>query len=125
MPVNTDVRTVNVAAQEKDPGSLLAWYRELIRLRRLRTELTHGSIEFLDSHRDLLAYRREYRGATTTVILNFSERARAFPHSCIEAARSATVWPAAPEGELRRRPADAPLAPSEVRVLFGETGTTG
>ena len=110
LPVNPDAyrqdgRAVNVEAQDADPDSLLNWYRKLIRLRRSRVELTHGSIEFLDSHQDVLVYRRVYKGSSTTVLLNFSSRSLPFPESC-------------------SRPGcnSAPLAPLEVRMFFEDAG---
>jgi trehalose synthase len=39
---------VNVADQETDPGSLLNWFRRLIRTRRACPEIGHGVVEYLD-----------------------------------------------------------------------------
>ena len=109
LPLNSDFdrregTAVNVEAQDADPDSLLNWYRKLIRLRRSRPELTHGSIEFLDSHQDLLVYRREHLGSSTTILLNFSSRSVPFPASC-----------------RRRERNDAPLDPLEVRMIFEDS----
>jgi alpha-glucosidase len=110
LPVNPeaclpDGTAVNVEAQDADPDSLLNWYRKLIRLRRSRAELTHGSIEFLEAHQDVLAYRREHQGSSTTVLLNFSSGSLPFPDSCRRPDRNV-----------------APLGPLEVRMFFDDAG---
>jgi alpha-glucosidase len=79
LPVNSDYRSRNVAAQAADPGSLLAWYKALIVLRRSRRELREGGIAFLDLAPDLLSYERTGRaGEGLIVLLNFASRKRRF-----------------------------------------------
>lgn len=69
LPLNSDWQTRNVAAQEGLPGSVLAWYKALLALRRERSDLREGSLEFLDGDKDVLAWRR---GEGTIVALNFA-----------------------------------------------------
>jgi alpha-glucosidase len=79
LPVNSDYRSRNAAAQEGDPASLLSWYKALIALRRSRRELREGEIAFLDLASDVLAYERTARaGMGVLVLLNFSSRRRRF-----------------------------------------------
>ena len=77
LPVNSDYRSRNVAAQEADPVSLLSWYKALIALRRSSAALLEGAISFLDLHPDVLAYERAAdSGKRVLVLLNFSSRIR-------------------------------------------------
>lgn len=74
LPVADNYRSVNVQAQEEDPGSLLGWYRVLIRLRRERPALHRGSLRFIGDDPDVVAYLREHDGETIVAALNFSGR---------------------------------------------------
>jgi alpha-glucosidase len=76
LPVNSDYASRNAAAQEKDPGSLLSWYKSLIALRRGSEALRYGSIRFLDLAPEVLAYERESGGERLVVVLNFASRDR-------------------------------------------------
>jgi alpha-glucosidase len=87
LPVNSDYASRNVAAQEADPSSLLAWYKALIALRRSRRELREGGLAFFDLAPDVLAYERTGRaGERVFVLLNFASRRRS-----IEFARGGRV----------------------------------
>ncbi|HOT43573.1 MAG TPA: alpha-glucosidase [Spirochaetota bacterium] len=72
IPVADTYRSVNVLDQEKDPGSVLSWYRTLIKLRRERPALHRGSLRFIGDDPDVLAYLREQDGEKIFVALNFS-----------------------------------------------------
>lgn len=59
LPVGADYRSVNVAAQWRDPGSLLNWTARLIALRRSEPGLRDGPMTLLQgTGPDLLAWRR-------------------------------------------------------------------
>jgi len=79
LPVHPESRSVNVAAQEGDPESLLCCYRSLLALRRESTALQAGTLEWIDAPRlpgDVVAYRRMHgEGAScdrADIFLNFS-----------------------------------------------------
>jgi alpha-glucosidase len=74
LPVNRDYRERNVAAQERDPASLLNLYRGLIALRKERGALHRGSIAMLGDHPDILAFYRDHDGERLLAALNFSGR---------------------------------------------------
>jgi alpha-glucosidase len=76
LPLAPDAQRVNVAAQREDPGSLLSFYRRLIRLRRSSPALRAGSYRSLGSPRDVFAYVREADGERYVVALNFGDRPR-------------------------------------------------
>jgi maltose alpha-D-glucosyltransferase/alpha-amylase len=62
---------VNVAAQEANPRSLLAWTRRLVALRRRFPVFGRGSIEFLHpASRKVLAYVRAHDGVRVLVVAN-------------------------------------------------------
>jgi alpha-glucosidase len=74
LPVAESHRTLAVDAQEADPGALLHHYRHLLRWRRTRPELMHGSLQLLPQHPQVLAYVREYAGSRLLCAFNLSEQ---------------------------------------------------
>ncbi len=76
LPLNADYSAVNVETQDKDPLSVLNFYRRLITLRRAQPALHKGDFEFIESDKDVIAYRRTCQGIAITVILNFAGSAR-------------------------------------------------
>ena len=74
--VNPNYRTLNAAAQEKDPDSVLNWYRALIRLRRespWRDAVVYNGFELLDEEDErIFAYLRPGESGTLLVACNFS-----------------------------------------------------
>lgn len=86
LPVNPDYKERNVASQEREGTSLLAWYRDLIRLRDKEPALREGAIEFVESGltENVLAYRRYAAMCRETadevlVVLNVSGQTRPNP----------------------------------------------
>ncbi len=81
LPVHRSYRQVNVAAQRKDPDSLLNTYRRLLRLRRENPALRYGSLEVLDGpmgEKNLVIYRRQHEDTMVFVVLNFGKTPVAF-----------------------------------------------
>ncbi len=73
---NADTATANVRAQTDDPASLLATYRQLIRLRQEHPDLWHGSFEVLEtSDPTVLAYMLESPSERLVVLANCSDTA--------------------------------------------------
>jgi alpha-amylase len=74
---STGHETVNVAAETGDPGSLLSYYRTLLRSRATSTALRGGAIELLaapDADPGLLAYLRVAADERVLVVHNLSAR---------------------------------------------------
>lgn len=73
LPLAPDYATVNVAAQERNPQSLLQLVRRLIALRRALSVLhAEGTFAFVDGVLDdVLAYTRARDGVTVLVVLNY------------------------------------------------------
>ena len=64
---------VNVAEQLDDAGSLLSFYRRLIRVRRSQAALSRGDCTLLDTDDpDVLAYVRTADGESCVVVLNMA-----------------------------------------------------
>ena len=75
--VNPNYPQLNVAAQADDPGSILAFFRRLIELRRANPHWVHGETEILeDEHPHLYVYARTSESHRSRVVLNFSATPR-------------------------------------------------
>ncbi len=73
LPLNSDYREVNVAAQRDDPHSVFSFYRQLIWLRKASVALRQGSYRpLIRAPRHAQAYLREAPGQRMLVALNFS-----------------------------------------------------
>ena len=71
--VNPDYRTVNVAAAERDTGSVLHYVRRMILLRKSEPVLVYGRYQLLDRENpEVFAYTRNLNGRTVMVALSFS-----------------------------------------------------
>ncbi|MBR2527964.1 MAG: alpha,alpha-phosphotrehalase [Blautia sp.] len=67
-------RLINAEAEEKDPDSILNYYRSLVRLRKENPIISEGGICFLDTGNDkVFAYERRFEGQILTVICSFSD----------------------------------------------------
>ena len=74
LPVNPATARVNAAAEAADPGSLLNWYRTLLRLRHDHPALRDGAyLPLTSGNPAVLAYARQDRaGHGVLVLLNMS-----------------------------------------------------
>jgi trehalose synthase len=67
---------VNVAAQRRDPHSLLSWFERLLRRRRECPELGFGQLEVLDAGApNVLAHRCDWEGSTVVAVHELAGRA--------------------------------------------------
>lgn len=72
---NADTASVNVAAQDADPGSLLSVYRDLIRRRQAHADLWRSPLTLIDTgNPDILAYGYALDGFRLIVAANCSDR---------------------------------------------------
>jgi len=70
--VNSNYKTINEAAQDKDPNSPLNYFRRIVKLRKDNPVLVYGKYILLDkSNPDVYAYTRELEGRKFLVLLNF------------------------------------------------------
>jgi glycosidase len=75
LPVDPSYAMRNVEQQDKDPGSLLDWYRRLIWIRKEKPALMAGSYRVIDGvPKGVFAYLRESEVDRIAVFLNFTAR---------------------------------------------------
>lgn len=73
--VNPDYQTLNQAAEEKDPNSVLNYFRKIVKLRKDNPVLVYGTYTLLDKNNpDIYAYTRELNGKQFLVLLNFRNK---------------------------------------------------
>lgn len=69
LPVPPTASTVNVAVEEKNPDSLLMWYRALIGLKKTNAAMAHGDNVMLDTgNTQVLSWMRQAPGAPPVVV---------------------------------------------------------
>lgn len=72
LKVNTNYVTVNVAAQETDPNSILNYFRKMVKLRKQEPTLIYGDWALVDTdNSSVFAYTRSLNGKKLLVLLNF------------------------------------------------------
>jgi alpha-amylase len=110
--------TANVKAEQSDPGSLLSWYRRLLRVRHGSAALRSGSLTLLspaDRRTPLLAFVRAAGGERVLVVHNLgTEEIEAGPYAVpgqraepLLALAGGTAPVRGPEGWTVRMPAGA------------------
>lgn len=68
-------KTNNVAAEDKNPDSLLNWYRGLIHLRNAEHALSVGTMKPISGpDEQIFAFEREHEGTKLLVLLNYAYR---------------------------------------------------
>ncbi len=73
--VNPNYRKVNVEREEKDPESILNFYRQLLALRKNNDTLLWGRYrEYYPKSRRIYMYERRYRGERILVVCSFADR---------------------------------------------------
>ena len=69
LPVPPTYTSVNVKAQQPNPDSMLAWYKELIRLKKTNPAFGEGNNVLLDTtNPNVLSWMRQAPGAPTVVV---------------------------------------------------------
>ena len=82
LPIDPAHLPLSVAAQEGDAGSVLAWTRRMIELRRNLRALRSGSINLLDhSSNQIVAFEREQDGERLLCVFNLSDHDATFAPS--------------------------------------------
>jgi alpha-glucosidase len=77
LPVPPSYKTHNVAAESKDPNSVLEFYRKVLALRRTNSVLLEGNYSALnEDDPNVLSYLRTYKGKSVLVALNMSGSAQ-------------------------------------------------
>ena len=73
--VNPNYTEINVADQDKDPDSILNYYRKLLKFRKENQIVIYGTYkEYYKNSKDLFVYEREYEGKRLLVINSFTDK---------------------------------------------------
>ena len=84
LQVNPNYTRINAAAQERDPASILHFYRALIALRKEHPALSRGDFaQVATGSPTLLAYRRTHARETLLTVLNFSSQPAELPQGLV------------------------------------------
>jgi oligo-1,6-glucosidase len=79
LKVNPDYKTINVDSQEKDPNSILNYFRKLTLLKKEHATLVYGKYTLLDEkNSNVFTYLRELDGKKIMVLLNFTDQASSY-----------------------------------------------
>ncbi|KLU06726.1 Maltodextrin glucosidase [Rhodopirellula islandica] len=115
LPLGDDWRTRNVAAQARDPQSLLSLYQTLLSLRRSHPALVIGDLVHLDSANDVLCFERQHGEERLWIALNLSDQPQPMPRPQ-EAAQATSLFTLLCSTS-KPRPLDGTLAPNEGLLL--------
>ncbi len=72
LPIKQSHSALNVARQDADPGSMLAFYRRALAFRRRHDAIIDGDIAFFKTAEPVLAYRRTAPGGNLICVFNLS-----------------------------------------------------
>ncbi len=73
LPVHEDYQTMNAAAEDRDPDSVLNWYRKLAEIRQSTPVLSEGDFaELLADSETMFAYCRTREDRKAVILTNFS-----------------------------------------------------
>ena len=115
LPIPSEHRARNVAAQDADAASVLNATRDFLRWRKTLPALLHGDIRFLDAQEPILAFTRELDGATLLVAFNLSPLPARWPLPA-----GANLHPLASHGLVGGRVEDGQLSLPARGVFFAE-----
>lgn len=78
--LNPNYPLINVESQNENPDSILNNYKKMIDVRRNSKTLTKGELEFLKTHKDVLAVKRTLGEKEYLVVINLSDKKRKHGH---------------------------------------------
>ncbi|WP_175614953.1 glycoside hydrolase family 13 protein [Piscibacillus halophilus] len=75
LKVNDNYEWLNVEKQQNDEGSVLSFYKKMIKLRRQYDVFIYGQYELqMADHPTIFSYTREYEGVRMLIVTNLSEQ---------------------------------------------------
>ena len=119
-PAAPNATTHNVQAQLYDPGSILNFYKAMLRLRNTRASVSRGSFERSFAHGQVLGFERALGDERTLVLINYGTATVSAAVTGLPArARLRALFPAWGAGASTDMAgkADVTLAPQSVRVF--------
>ena len=79
-PVNENYTAINAEDEDKDPDSVLNWYRKLLEFRKTNAALLMGTYrEIMPDSEEIFAFVREHDDQEVITLANFSDRAVKIP----------------------------------------------
>lgn len=76
--VNPNYKQINVEQADKDPNSILNFYRKLLKFRKENDIVKYGDFELLKTAKNIFAFVRHLDGKKLLVVNSFSEKEMAF-----------------------------------------------
>ncbi|MGN0487576.1 MAG: alpha-glucosidase [Acutalibacteraceae bacterium] len=76
--VNPNYTEINVEAEQKNPHSILNYYKKLLRFRKENEIVIYGDFKLLKTCKDIFAYERNYGAQRMLVLCSFTENEVAF-----------------------------------------------
>ena len=125
-PVAPNVATHNVQAQQRDPASILNFYKAMIRLRNTLPSIARGSFEGSFAQGLVAGWQRKLGSEHTVVLINYGLQPA--PAAMADLPARARLLSAHPAGDAQAAQANADgaatllLAPQSVRVLVVHGG---
>ncbi|SHG99729.1 glycoside hydrolase family 13 protein [Tepidibacter thalassicus] len=75
LKINPNYKEINVAKQQKDPNSILNFYKKMIRIRKENEIFTYGKYDLiLENDEQIYAYIRTFDNQKAVVICNLTDR---------------------------------------------------
>jgi oligo-1,6-glucosidase len=87
--VNPNYKTINEAAEDKDPNSILNYFRKVVSLRKENPVLVYGKYTLVDKDNpNVYAYTRELGGQKMLILLNFTSKTAGVNIGAIDLAKA-------------------------------------
>ncbi len=75
LQVNKNYKAINEVTENKDPNSVLNYFRKVVKLRKDNLAMVYGKYTLLDKDNpNVYAYTRELQGKTFLIMLNFTSK---------------------------------------------------
>lgn len=92
LPANKNHHEINVVAQEKDPNSVLYYFKRMVKLRKDNPVLVHGAYTCIQpEHPQIYAYTRKLNDKQVLVLLNFSDKEASIQLASVGALKEALI----------------------------------
>ncbi|PAB59077.1 glycoside hydrolase family 13 protein [Anaeromicrobium sediminis] len=83
--INPNHREINVEVQEKDPHSILNFYKKMIKLKKENPVLIYGNYDLiLEDHKQIFAYTRTLEEKQVLVICNLTDKEALYEYDNLE-----------------------------------------
>ncbi len=81
---NANTKDINVKVQETLPGSILNYYKEMIKIRKTYKSLSYGEYKLLSMKHDVYIFSRTYEQEEIIIICNFTDKKKIVNPSYLE-----------------------------------------